>query len=147
MIDGWGISREIALIWMSLDFTDDQSTLVRVMAWCRQATSHYLSQCWPRSLSPYGVTKPQWVKISCEKCQPICPQCVLFSLDPVCRRSSCVHLEWLVGLLRCSGIHCGLDHHHRWLGKHLRLRDWAQGSSHCHYICRPRNQPPRFVCK
>ena len=32
------------------------------MAWCRQATSHYLSQCWPRSLPPYGVTKPQWVK-------------------------------------------------------------------------------------
>ena len=31
------------------------------MAWCRQATSHYLSQCWPRSLSPYGITKPQWV--------------------------------------------------------------------------------------
>ena len=23
------------------------------MAWCRQATSHYLSQCWPRFLSPY----------------------------------------------------------------------------------------------
>ena len=32
------------------------------MAWCRQATSHYLSQCWPRSLSPYDVTRPQWVK-------------------------------------------------------------------------------------
>ena len=63
VIDGWGISCEIALIWMSLDFTDDQSTLVQVMAWCRQATSHYLSQCWPRSLSPYGVTRPQW------KCQ------------------------------------------------------------------------------
>ena len=46
---------------MSLDFTDDQSTLVQVMAWCRQATSHYLSQCWPRSLSPYGVIRPQWV--------------------------------------------------------------------------------------
>ena len=41
---------------MSLDFTDDQSTLLPVMAWCRQATSHYLSWCWPRSLSPYGVT-------------------------------------------------------------------------------------------
>ena len=25
------------------------------MAWCRQATSHYLSQCWPSFLSPYGV--------------------------------------------------------------------------------------------
>ena len=60
--DSWGISCEIALIWMSVDFTDDQSTLVQVMAWCRQAASHYLSQCWPRSLMPYGVTRPQWVK-------------------------------------------------------------------------------------
>ena len=59
--DGWGISCEIAMIWMSLDFTDDQSTLVPVMAWCRQAPSHYLSQCWPRSWSPYGITRPQWV--------------------------------------------------------------------------------------
>ena len=42
----------------------DKSTLVQVMAWCRQATSHYLSQCWPRSLSPYGVTRPQWVKMN-----------------------------------------------------------------------------------
>ena len=31
------------------------------MAWCHQATSHYFSQCWPRSMSPYGVTGPQWV--------------------------------------------------------------------------------------
>ena len=29
------------------------------MAWCRQATSHYLNQCWPRSPTPYGVTRPQ----------------------------------------------------------------------------------------
>ena len=50
VIDGWGISCEIALIWMSLGFTDDQSTLFQVIAWCRQATSHYMSQCWPRSL-------------------------------------------------------------------------------------------------
>ena len=64
VIDGWGISFEIALIWMSLDFTNDQSTLVQVMAWCRQATSHYLSQCWPRSLSPYGVTRSEWVNVS-----------------------------------------------------------------------------------
>ena len=62
VIDGWGISCEIALVWMSLDFSDEQSTLVQVMAWCRQATSHYLSQCWPRSLSPYGVTRPQRVQ-------------------------------------------------------------------------------------
>ena len=60
--DGWGIACGLALRWMSLDCTDDKSTLVQVMAWCRQATSHYLSQCWPRSLSPYGVTRPRWVK-------------------------------------------------------------------------------------
>ena len=46
---------------MSLDLTEDKSTLVQVMAWCCQATSHYLSQRWPRSLSPYGVIRPQWV--------------------------------------------------------------------------------------
>ena len=58
---GWGMSYEIAVRWMPLDLTDDKSTLVQVMAWCRQATSHYLSQCWPRSMSPNGVTMPQWV--------------------------------------------------------------------------------------
>ena len=62
--DGWGISCEIGLRWMLLDLTDDKSILVQVMAWCRQARSHYLSQCWPRSLSPYGVTRPQWVNSS-----------------------------------------------------------------------------------
>ena len=34
------------------------------MAWCHQATSHYLNQCWPRSLPPYNVTRPQWVNSS-----------------------------------------------------------------------------------
>ena len=63
---GWGISYEIALRWMPLDLTDDKSTSVQVMAWCRQATSHYLSQCWPRSMSPNGITRPQWVnRVSC----------------------------------------------------------------------------------
>ena len=32
------------------------------MAWCRQATSHYLNLCWSPSISPYGATGPQWVK-------------------------------------------------------------------------------------
>ena len=61
VINGCGISCEIALMWMSLDFTDNQSTLVQVMAWCHQATSHYLSQCCHRFLLPHGVTRPQWV--------------------------------------------------------------------------------------
>ena len=69
VIDGWGIFCEIALIWMSLDSTGDQSTLVQVMAWCHQATSHYLNQCWLRS--PCGVTRPQWVKIYSSNCQSV----------------------------------------------------------------------------
>ena len=57
MIDGWGICT-IALGWMSLDPSDEKSTLVQVMAWCCQATSHYHNQCWPRSKFPYGVIRP-----------------------------------------------------------------------------------------
>ena len=38
-----------------------------VMAWCRQATSHDLSQCCPGCMSSHGVTKPWCVnnKTSC----------------------------------------------------------------------------------
>ena len=55
-------SHDNALLWMPQDLTDDKSKLVQVMAWCHQATSHYMSQCWLSSLSPYGVARPQWVK-------------------------------------------------------------------------------------
>ena len=61
MVNGWSISCETALIWVSLGHTYDKSTLVQVMALCHQGTNHYLSQCWPISLSSYGVTRPQWV--------------------------------------------------------------------------------------
>ena len=39
-----------ALEWMPWDLTDDKSILVQVMAWCHQASSHYLDQCWPSSV-------------------------------------------------------------------------------------------------
>ena len=48
---------------MPRDLTDDKSTLVQVMAWCHQATSHYLSQCWLSSLSSCGIARPQWVNL------------------------------------------------------------------------------------
>ena len=60
--DGWSIFREIALKWQSLDLIDDMWILGQVMTWCRQATSHYLNQCWPRSMSLYAIAGPQWVK-------------------------------------------------------------------------------------
>ena len=57
LTDGWGISCEIAVRWMSLDLTGGTSTLAQVMA----EPGPYLSQCWPRPMSPYGVTRPKWV--------------------------------------------------------------------------------------
>ena len=37
---------ENVLSWMQHNITNDESTLVKVMAWCRWATSHYTSQRW-----------------------------------------------------------------------------------------------------
>ena len=62
MLPGYGFmgtSCEIALRWMPRDTFGDKSTLAQVMAWCRQAPSHYQSQCCPRSMSPYGATRSQ----------------------------------------------------------------------------------------
>ena len=63
VIDSYGIFCKIALRWMLLYLTYDSSTLVQVMAWCSQATGHYLNQCWPKYVSSYSVIRPQWVKI------------------------------------------------------------------------------------
>ena len=60
-------SHDNALQWMPEDLTDDKSALVQVMAWCRQATSHYLSQCWLSLLSPYGVARPHVICLLFER--------------------------------------------------------------------------------
>ena len=44
----------IALVWMPQNLTNDWSTLVRVVAWCSQATSYYWSQCWPTPFTSLG---------------------------------------------------------------------------------------------
>ena len=54
------ISCEIGPLWMP--------TSVPVMAWCRQATNHYFSQCWPRSISSNDFTGLQYV-IQCALCE------------------------------------------------------------------------------
>ena len=43
-------------------YIDVAFTLAQIMAWCRQATSCYLCQCWPRSVTRYGVSRPHWLK-------------------------------------------------------------------------------------
>ena len=53
---------EIVLRWLLQNLTNEKSKLAHVMAWCHQATSHYPSQSWLRSMRPYGITMPQWVE-------------------------------------------------------------------------------------
>ena len=65
LIDILSTSSKISLGWMPQNPTDGKSTLVQVMAWCYQATGYGLSQCWPRSLSPNGITRPEWVNFGC----------------------------------------------------------------------------------
>ena len=71
-IDTFNISCKNALRWMPQDLTDDQSTLVEIMTWCHQPTSHYLNGYWSSSVTPYGVTMLWWVDtVECE-CQSCC---------------------------------------------------------------------------
>ena len=93
---------------MPLHLTDDKSTLVQVMAWCRQATSHYLSQCWPRLMSPNGITRPQWVKLHTQK-QDMYQIITMYNTSQelwmVCL------LLWLVNM-QIKIYHTGLWHRH-----------------------------------
>ena len=50
-----------AVIIQKSDFTNEMSTLLQAMAWCYQALNHYFSQCWPRSMSLYGIIVLQYV--------------------------------------------------------------------------------------
>ena len=45
----------IALGWMLLDHTDDDSTLVLVMAWCCKAEIRNLNHCWPRYDQEFNI--------------------------------------------------------------------------------------------
>ena len=40
-------------------FSVKLSWRTQVMAWCRQATSHYMNQCRSSSMTPYSINKPQ----------------------------------------------------------------------------------------
>ena len=55
------ISSAIAYRWLAQDLTDDKSGLIQVMAWCCQATSLYMNQCWLRSMMLYDVNRSQRV--------------------------------------------------------------------------------------
>ena len=98
LIDFFRSSNDNAPRWMSLDLRDDKSTLVQVMAWCRQATSHYLSQCWPSSMTLYGVTRPQWVN----ETQSALPN----TYEGLVQQIMMIHVHELADYHQTSNIRC-----------------------------------------
>ena len=107
MSDGWGISGEIALRWLSLDLPDDTSALVQVMACCRQATSHYLSQCWPSSVSPYDVTwgiQVHWPAASVVN--ELCSCTIKKYPDPTGRRNYVIEMSGHMLSTLCGCAYC-----------------------------------------
>ena len=55
-ISFWITSNEAALRWIPQNTFGGKLTLVQWMAWCHQATSHSLNQCWPRSIWRHQAT-------------------------------------------------------------------------------------------
>ena len=53
---------------MSWNLTDYMATLAQAMTLCRQTTTHYRIQYWPRFMSPHGTTRPHWVLMRCPLC-------------------------------------------------------------------------------
>ena len=74
-IDGWGISGEIALIWISLDFADDKSILLQIMidSFKQQAIvwvdvdqdryRHTMSPGHIELLGTFSLHRPHYIKI------------------------------------------------------------------------------------
>ena len=50
-----------------IDVTNGKSVLIQVMAWCCQATSHWLSQCWPividQVMTPCWLVPSHWISL------------------------------------------------------------------------------------
>ena len=108
------------------------------MAWCCQATSHYLGQCWPWTMSPNGVTRPQWLKLEQTRSTDILPAA---HAEPDRRTDilSIGHAEpdqW-VDILTCWPCSA------KWKGRYLShwtcwtLVGWLSRSMYAGYISRP----------
>ena len=101
------------------------------MAWCHQATSHYLSPSWPRSLSPYDITGPQWVNVCITSTYTHLSNTLLQSLSPIVTISSNLNI---ISILLDQYQHWRMQYFSStfslapkgWLSQHLT--DWSSTS-------------------
>ena len=88
---------ETVIKWMAQDQTDHKSTLFQVMAWCHQATSHHMSQCWPRPMVPYSITRTQRVNLhnqSCVKVENFYQMQILYFVSDKCLKVWMARNHW-----------------------------------------------------
>ena len=84
------------------------------MAWCHQASSHYLSQCLSSYMTPYSITRPQWVnpwhddffmRKETYICTEICSQLNPFHMkDSTFILHGQYHGHWWFGNAKSQGI-------------------------------------------
>ena len=87
---------------MPRDLTD-KLTLVQIIIRCRHAKGNYLSQCWPKSLSSYGVTELK----DTEQCYEGRVLLTYFNTEPTKCRGSDVKFfvsSWNLSLSSCQSI-------------------------------------------
>ena len=105
----FGTHYEIALCWMPQNLTIEKSTLLQVMAWCHQAPSHYLIQCWSKFMLQYGITRPQWLNQSRKNIER--DNIALSGNNTIKLRQDCLlHLirksssQWLLNKMTINGL-------------------------------------------
>ena len=120
--------------------TKGNSILVPVMACCRQATSHYLTHCWPRSMSPYRVIWSWSLTTVKPLTQPILDG-FYHRLDP--QEHTLVRFKWeftgsLQSILKISSGKLGpfyLRLNALNKGFPLLLMMWFISLLRCHFLC------------
>ena len=106
--------------------------------WKLHLSCHYLSQCWPTSMLPYGVTRPQWVKPNIQAgrqdCLPAANGTLMEKYNPDGGFTLTMHQSSLSSFSyqSCSWAVVGFDHNcNRWSVKitlqvHLLRIEWQK---------------------
>ena len=87
------------------------------MACCLTATSHYLNQCWRRSMLPFDFTRPQWVNHYKAKNTESCVSTRMYTVY------ICVILSWLYTVSWHSPSHVCIIIHAIWIRSVLDMNN------------------------
>ena len=91
------------------------------MACCHQGMNHFLSQCWPRSVLPFGITRPWWVN----SFRPG---------DTICWQKSCHHwFRWWLVTSQLPSQCLNQTYNVNWTSRNLLL--WTCTQNYILFCC------------